>query len=102
MRTVPKILLPRPFLLPHALPPPQPAGAVAPAIVEDESLAELRGGGDLRLSASPASDELEALRAAEQAAGAELAALRGGEISNSELTTILLILGIIALILIIV
>ena len=68
--------------------------------LESSALAEMRAGGAFSPAAAAGLDELAELARAESAAQ-ELEALRGGDISNEELTTILLVLGIIALVLII-
>lgn len=101
MSHVPAFCLALPLILPFTVPPrvvhPELS---ALARLEDESLAEMRAGGPIRAATDLSSTEREALTRAEAAAG-DLDALRGGDISNEDLTTILLVLGIVALVLII-
>jgi hypothetical protein len=56
---------------------------------------------EARRTAAPLSEtERDALRAAERTSTQDLRALRGGDITNSELTTIFLVLGIVVLLVI--
>lgn len=79
-------------------------GPVAPERVTlgahvDESLGSLRASGSLVLAEPAGEGERSAFREAEERAR-ELLALRGGELDNDTLLTVLLVLGIVALLVI--
>ena len=98
---MPKTLLSTCLILPlGALARPVLDEASALARLEDASLAELRAGAPLAPALPLVDLEHERLAAADAAAG-DLVDLRAGDISNQDLMTILLVLGIVALIVII-
>lgn len=82
-----------------ALSPPRDDAAALERL-EDDSLATLRAAGTTSPAAPATADERSALAQAE-ARAADLEDRRAGDITNRELTTVLLVLGIVALIVII-
>ena len=89
------------LLIPCAVHSAAPLAKQPLSLLQDEQLANLRATGVLTVASPMSAEERESLREAERSA-AELLDKRGGEISNSTLVTILLVLAIVALVLIIV